>query len=40
MIQVEDLRKEYDGLVAVDDVSFVAEPGSIFGLLGQLGGQS
>ena len=37
MIQVEDLRKEYDGLVAVDDVTFVAEPGSIFGLLGPNG---
>jgi ABC-2 type transport system ATP-binding protein len=37
VIQVEDLRKEYDGLVAVDDVSFVAEPGSIFGLLGPNG---
>ena len=37
MIQVEDLRKEYDGLVAVNDVSFVAEAGSIFGLLGPNG---
>jgi len=37
MIQVETLRKEYDGLVAVDDVSFVARPGEIFGLLGPNG---
>src|SRR5918996_1253150 len=27
MIEVEALRKEYDELVAVDDVSFVARPG-------------
>jgi ABC-2 type transport system ATP-binding protein len=37
MIQVDDLRKEYDGLVAVDDVSFEARPGEIFGLLGPNG---
>ena len=37
MIQVDDLRKEYDGLVAVDDVSFEARPGQIFGLLGPNG---
>ncbi len=37
MIEVETLRKEYDGLVAVDDVSFVARPGGIFGLLGPNG---
>ena len=37
MIEVETLRKEYDGLVAVDDVSFVARPGEIFGLLGPNG---
>ena len=37
MIEVEGLRKEYDGLVAVDDVSFTARPGEIFGLLGPNG---
>ncbi|HUF89745.1 MAG TPA: ATP-binding cassette domain-containing protein [Gemmatimonadota bacterium] len=37
MIAVEDLRKEYDGIVAVDDVSFTAHPGEIFGLLGPNG---
>lgn len=37
MIEVEDLRKEYDGLVAVDGVTFTAEPGAIFGLLGPNG---
>ena len=37
MIQVESLRKEYDGIVAVDDVSFNARPGEIFGLLGPNG---
>jgi ABC-2 type transport system ATP-binding protein len=37
VIEVETLRKEYDGLVAVDDVSFVARPGEIFGLLGPNG---
>ncbi len=37
MIQVEGLRKEYDGLVAVEGVTFTAEPGAIFGLLGPNG---
>src|SRR5688500_5659776 len=37
MIEVESLRKEYDGLTAVDDVSFTAHPGGIFGLLGPNG---
>ena len=37
MIQVENLRKRYGDLVAVDGVSFTAEPGSIFGLLGPNG---
>jgi ABC-2 type transport system ATP-binding protein len=37
LIQVEGLRKEYDELVAVDHVSFAAQPGEIFGLLGPNG---
>ncbi len=37
MIEVASLRKEYGELVAVDDVSFQAEPGAIFGLLGPNG---
>ncbi len=37
MIEVAKLRKEYDKLVAVDDVSFTAQPGEIFGLLGPNG---
>jgi ABC-2 type transport system ATP-binding protein len=37
MIDVEELRKQYGDLVAVDGVSFVAEPGQIFGLLGPNG---
>jgi ABC-2 type transport system ATP-binding protein len=37
VVQVEALRKDYDGLVAVDGVSFTAEPESIFGLLGPNG---
>jgi ABC-2 type transport system ATP-binding protein len=37
MIHVEGLRKEYDGLVAVEGVTFTAEPGAIFGLLGPNG---
>ena len=37
MIEVEELRKEYDGLVAVDGVTFTAQPGAIFGLLGPNG---
>jgi ABC-2 type transport system ATP-binding protein len=37
MIDVQSLRKLYGDLVAVDDVSFRAEPGQIFGLLGPNG---
>ncbi len=37
MIKVEGLSKHYGDLVAVDDVSFTAEPGAIFGLLGPNG---
>ncbi len=37
MIQVENLRKEFGDLVAVDDITFTAEPGTIFGLLGPNG---
>ncbi len=37
MIEVDSLRKEYDGLVAVDGVSFTARNGEIFGLLGPNG---
>jgi ABC-type Na+ transport system ATPase subunit NatA len=34
MIEVHDLRKQYGDLVAVDEVSFVAGRGRVFGLLG------
>lgn len=37
MIEVEQLRKQYRDLVAVDGVSFTAGPGQIFGLLGPNG---
>ena len=37
MIEVEHLRKTYGELTAVSDVSFVAQPGEIFGLLGPNG---
>ena len=37
MIQVQNLRKQYGDIVAVDDVTFGAEPGQIFGLLGPNG---
>ncbi len=37
MIEIEGLRKEYGELIAVDDVSFSARPGEIFGLLGPNG---
>ena len=37
MISVKDLRKRYGATVAVDDLSFDIEKGSIFGLLGTNG---
>ncbi len=37
MIEVEELRKAYGDFIAVDGVSFRAEPGAIFGLLGPNG---
>jgi ABC-2 type transport system ATP-binding protein len=37
MIEVENLSKQYGDLIAVDGVSFTAEPGAIFGLLGPNG---
>ena len=37
MIRAQSLRKEFDTLVAVDDVSFDVAPGEVFGLLGPNG---
>jgi len=37
MIEVDQLRKSYGELMAVDSVSFTARPGEIFGLLGPNG---
>lgn len=37
MIEVANLRKSYDNLVAVDGVSFTAAAGAVFGLLGPNG---
>lgn len=37
MIEVEGLRKQFGDILAVDGVSFRAEPGMIFGLLGPNG---
>ncbi len=37
MISAENLHKSYNGLTAVDDVSFDVAPGEIFGLLGPNG---
>jgi len=37
MLEVEQLRKTYGDLIAVERVSFTAQPGEIFGLLGPNG---
>ena len=37
MIAVEDLRKEYRGVVAVEGSSFSVEPGEVFGIIGPNG---
>jgi ABC-2 type transport system ATP-binding protein len=37
MIEVEGLQKKFGSLVAVDEISFTAPPGGIFGLLGPNG---
>src|SRR5215472_6396201 len=37
MIEVEQLRKQYGDFTAVEDVSFTAHAGEIFGLLGPNG---
>ncbi len=37
MLKVKELRKEFDGIVAVDNVSFEVQRGQIFGLLGPNG---
>ena len=37
MIEIQGLTKEYGDLVAVDDVTLTAQPGEVFGLLGQNG---
>lgn len=36
-IQVEDRTKKFDGITAVDNVSFSIERGEVFGLLGPNG---
>src|SRR5208337_4512001 len=37
MIEVEGLQKKYGDLLALEGISFTAEPGKIFGLLGPNG---
>jgi ABC-2 type transport system ATP-binding protein len=37
MLRVADLRKEYDGFVAVEGSSFEVEPGEVFGVVGPNG---
>jgi ABC-2 type transport system ATP-binding protein len=36
-LAIHNLSKEYDGAIAVNDISFTIEPGEIFGLLGPNG---
>ena len=36
-LTINNLKKEYEGLRAVNDISFTIEPGEIFGLLGPNG---
>lgn len=36
-LAIQNLSKEYDGTLAVNDISFAIEPGEIFGLLGPNG---
>ena len=37
MLKLENVRKTYGSLVAVDDLSFTVKDGKIFGLLGENG---
>jgi ABC-2 type transport system ATP-binding protein len=37
MIKTQNLTKHYDGLIAVDDVTFSVEPGEVLGFLGPNG---
>ena len=37
MIQISKLRKEYDQLIAVDDIDLVIPDGEIYGLIGPNG---
>ena len=37
MIEVRDLRKEYEGFVAVEGSTFTVEPGEVFGIVGPNG---
>ena len=37
MLEIEGLTKRYDGLTAVDDLSFTVRPGEILGLIGPNG---
>ena len=36
-LELQKVRKAYDSFVAVDDLSFQIEPGTMFGLLGPNG---
>ena len=37
MVEIKHLSKHYGNVLAVDDISFVANPGEILGLLGPNG---